>query len=557
MKFDPKVPEEYSDQQIADYLNSLPNMRNLHKNMRDEVIRRTKWVTEYYDEKVAERGIGPVRYTVMRNGWKTVDDLPRCPNCNIEPARPFEDRGKLTACCSRKCANEFRTKRSTETNLKRYGVENPFQSREVQNKIKETNLKRYGSENPFGSEEIKEKIKSTNLERYGVENYSQTQEWRDAIVSSNLSRYGVGFYFQTEEFKKKTKETNLRKYGHEHPMSNEAFRDRFKEIMVERYGSPNAMQVPKFLEKAKLTNLERYGTEYYIHAEEFKRKTKETNLKKYGSEWAIESDIVREKIDETLEERYGGHYMKLDEFKEKVANTNLKKYGRESFAQTYLSDETLSTLENKEELQTLYEAVGVEEMSRLLDCSDVTIYNYLRKHSIEVHKWTNVSSGETSLYEAIRELYPDAQQSNRTIIKPKEIDIFIPSKRIGIEYNGNYWHSSEHKEGEHFQEKTLDAMERGVRLIHIFEDEWTINRDDTLEMIVQMIEWKYEEPEEEEIVLDLRWESPLEYIKNGWEISEDLEPKTWFVEGGIRLEESMDPNSPTISDCGYVRMVKK
>ena len=37
------------------------------------------------------------------------------------------------------------------TNLKKFGVKNPFQSEDVKNKIKQTNLKRYGVDHPVNN----------------------------------------------------------------------------------------------------------------------------------------------------------------------------------------------------------------------------------------------------------------------------------------------------------------------------------------------------------------------------------------------------------------------
>ena len=45
---------------------------------------------------------------------------------------------------------------------KKYGVENPFQSEEIKEKIKKTNLEKYGVENPSYSIDIVEKIKMLN-----------------------------------------------------------------------------------------------------------------------------------------------------------------------------------------------------------------------------------------------------------------------------------------------------------------------------------------------------------------------------------------------------------
>lgn len=68
-------------------------------------------------------------------------------------------------------------------------------------------------------------------------------------------------------------------------------------------------------------------------------------------------------------------------------------------------------------------------------------------------------------------------QSCRSIISPNEIDIYIPSLKIGIEYNGNFWHNSKNKPRNYHRDKTFQCESHGVRLIHIFEYEWETNKD--------------------------------------------------------------------------------
>ena len=72
------------------------------------------------------------------------------------------------------------------TCLGRYGVENPSQNKEIQEKKKQTNLKNWGVENVFQSEKIKEKIKQTCLDRYGVENVFQSVEIIEKIRKTNI-----------------------------------------------------------------------------------------------------------------------------------------------------------------------------------------------------------------------------------------------------------------------------------------------------------------------------------------------------------------------------------
>jgi hypothetical protein len=66
---------------------------------------------------------------------------------------------------------------------------------------------------------------------------------------------------------------------------------------------------------------------------------------------------------------------------------------------------------------------------------------------------------------------------NRSIISPKELDIYLPEKGLAVEYSGMYWHSHSNAEDErkdklkHFQKYT-DCAAQGIRLITIYESEW-------------------------------------------------------------------------------------
>lgn len=53
-----------------------------------------------------------------------------------------------------------------------------------------------------------------------------------------------------------------------------------------------------------------------------------------------------------------------------------------------------------------------------------------------------------------------------------EIDIFIPSLALGIEFNGLYWHSELKKDKHYHVVKQQYFKEKGIRIIFIWEDEW-------------------------------------------------------------------------------------
>jgi hypothetical protein len=56
----------------------------------------------------------------------------------------------------------------------------------------------------------------------------------------------------------------------------------------------------------------------------------------------------------------------------------------------------------------------------------------------------SISSGELEVLEFIKEHYSgEIKTSDRTILKPKELDIYIPDKALAIEYNGECWQPSQ------------------------------------------------------------------------------------------------------------------
>ena len=57
-----------------------------------------------------------------------------------------------------------------------------------------------------------------------------------------------------------------------------------------------------------------------------------------------------------------------------------------------------------------------------------------------------------------------------------ELDIYVPRKRVAVEYNGLYWHCHVHKSSHYHSNKSKLAKETGISLIHVFEDEWRDKR---------------------------------------------------------------------------------
>lgn len=67
------------------------------------------------------------------------------------------------------------------------------------------------------------------------------------------------------------------------------------------------------------------------------------------------------------------------------------------------------------------------------------------------------------------------EHENRTILDGLHIDIWVPEKKIGVEYHGMFWHTEERVGGKH-REKYDRSVKAGVRLIQIMDFEWLERR---------------------------------------------------------------------------------
>ena len=77
---------------------------------------------------------------------------------------------------------------------------------------------------------------------------------------------------------------------------------------------------------------------------------------------------------------------------------------------------------------------------------------------------------------AFLEQYTTVERWNRTLIKPKEIDIWLPEYGIGVEFHGLYAHRAKVAKTLH-RDKWELAEKAGIRLIQIFHDEWENKQD--------------------------------------------------------------------------------
>lgn len=132
---------------------------------------------------------------------------------------------------------------------------------------------------------------------------------------------------------------------------------------------------------------------------------------------------------------------------------------------------------------SLKDKLTLKELSELFDISMSYAVYLVNKYDLRdsIRYLNGQSYAELELIDFCKQHGFNVVQKDRTVLENKELDIYIPSEKFAIEYNGTYHHSSEFKSYTYYQEKTLDCTNKGIRLLHIFDYEWTdINKKQKL-----------------------------------------------------------------------------
>lgn len=89
------------------------------------------------------------------------------------------------------------------------------------------------------------------------------------------------------------------------------------------------------------------------------------------------------------------------------------------------------------------------------------------------------SSQEKLLCDYISSIYNGkCLRNSRSIIPPQELDIYYPEKKIAVEFNGNFWHNTDHRHLDYHVNKYLRCKDIGILLVSIFEVDWLLRNNE-------------------------------------------------------------------------------
>lgn len=268
------------------------------------------------------------------------------------------------------------------------------------------------------SEETKTKLKKTNLEKWGVDHYSKTEEWIEKVKKTSLEKWGVDNYSKTDDYIQKSKKTYLCKWGVE-----------------------NFTKTKEYLEKSKMTSLKNWGVEFPIQSETIKLKIKETNIKKYGTSHIFANDYYRNSnFNISSDENYISYKDGKNLFKCDCGLDHTFEIKTDDYYDRKKSNNSLCTI-----CFTISDRQSIKEKM---------IFQFIKEN----------------YNDEIIENYRDGRM---------EIDIFIPNLKLGFEFNGIWWHSEKYKDKWYHRKKSEFFKKKGIKIIHIWEDDW-INKQNII-----------------------------------------------------------------------------
>ena len=322
-------------------------------------------------------------------------------------------------------------------------------------------------------------------------------------------------------------------------------------------------------EKIRNTTIKNFGNIGYA-SKEILDKCEDTCLQKYGFKQASKHYKVKETIRNTFQTKYKKNSpSQVPEFVKKQIDSCLKNFGKDNPMKTakFVLKQKNSRIKNYlpkvldllEKLDLIliskFEDSGKEIIVKCKKCNNIfntTFFNlyqgcgkckicYPASKSIsqvEIEKW--ISNEFSDLF---------FLSNDRKIIKPQELDIYIPDLKIAFEYNGLYWHSEKYGCGkEYHMKKTLKCEKLGIRLVHIFEDEWILGKEN-LKMILRKIikeDWDFlPDYDFHSISLNRRFCKSSEYYeKLGFKVK-IINPKLYLNKENFK-----------VWDCGFLELTK-
>lgn len=230
--------------------------------------------------------------------------------------------------------------------------------------------------------------------------------------------------------------------------------------------SQKATQSEEVKEKRRRTNIEKYGVPTPFQSKDIQDKCRKTTIEKYGVVSASCLPEIKEKMQSTRKR----HRNEIEKQHIERKLEYIKTLGIEcSFEQA----KTISVGHkcNRRTKEYIEAQLGLREMTLSL-IKDNYINFYPAAHYYGLMPNYSESAQAKVISEFLESIGVEYIVNERNIIRPQELDIVIPSKKIAIEVNGYYYHNSfKLEDNQYHGKKSNKAEEAGYQLLHFWDFE--------------------------------------------------------------------------------------
>ena len=179
---------------------------------------------------------------------------------------------------------------------------------------------------------------------------------------------------------------------------------------------------------------------------------------------------------------------------------------------------------------------------RCLKCNPL-IYNRVDSQE-EIDVFNFVASVNGSKYDCFRHSYWNwSLLNNGKLIDIVCLDRDTQKPKLAIEFNGIYWHSVQNKELGYHLMKTKMCEEAGIKLVHIWEDQWINENSNVKAFLEKAMQDEYViDTSNDMIELDRSQLCKL-WVPAEYEIIDELPPT-------ITVHIAKDTKQYAVEDCG-------
>lgn len=465
--------KSFTNQQLIDEFNEIYKqsgvsksninmyVRNHYHDLYAEIEKRTIKLNQYKKTKTYNGKTLPLDVSMFERLYclkHNLNDRPMCKACGKRLVAGFnKQKNQYSEFCSQYCERHSSecAQKGMQTKRRIYGDDNIVN----QKKAYQTRIDKYGSYNP---KDFLKKIRKTKKDKYGNEKYVNVEKIKQTVEKHKAEN--PDYYYDREQKTKQTKIAN----GHDPNWNN---RKKFKQT-VSQFTDEKKQQIK---DKRKQTCLDEYGVESIAKLDEVKNAKKITCKEKYGVESTLQLPYIRENGQIAVKQKAWQHL--LDRSKD--------------IEPLFTKEEFLScNLGQKTKLWRWRCKKCGHEFTK-------TWANWVSRRCPRCHP-QNYHGMQDELHEYIKSICPEnaIRYDCRSILnESQELDIYIEDLGIAIEFNGLFWHNSDYAiYGKqpipmmYHYNKTEECNERGIRLVHVFEDEWYFKQKLCKSMLKKIIQ---------------------------------------------------------------------